>query len=117
MIRRPPRSTLFPYTTLFRSLEPVGDRGVVEGGAAEGGEGQAAARLLRYLAEVELRQDLVVELRGGDHDYALEVLARGPEHGGAADVYLVYGLLLGGFACYRLLERVEGVAVEVFGVV
>src|SRR2546426_12099800 len=24
MIRRPPRSTLFPYTTLFRSLEPVG---------------------------------------------------------------------------------------------
>src|SRR3712207_8216629 len=24
MIRRPPRSTLFPYTTLFRSVEPVG---------------------------------------------------------------------------------------------
>src|SRR5256885_10222532 len=24
MIRRPPRSTLFPYTTLFRSLEGVG---------------------------------------------------------------------------------------------
>src|SRR5690348_18018193 len=23
MIRRPPRSTLFPYTTLFRSLHPV----------------------------------------------------------------------------------------------
>src|SRR2546426_4557047 len=25
MIRRPPRSTLFPYTTLFRSLGPVQD--------------------------------------------------------------------------------------------
>src|SRR2546427_12967381 len=25
MIRRPPRSTLFPYTTLFRSLDPLGD--------------------------------------------------------------------------------------------
>src|SRR5688572_31118021 len=25
MIRRPPRSTLFPYTTLFRSVEQVGD--------------------------------------------------------------------------------------------
>src|SRR3712207_9304484 len=25
MIRRPPRSTLFPYTTLFRSLAPGGD--------------------------------------------------------------------------------------------
>src|SRR5256885_6588591 len=26
MIRRPPRSTLFPYTTLFRSLAPFSDR-------------------------------------------------------------------------------------------
>src|SRR4028118_2323344 len=25
MIRRPPRSTLFPYTTLFRSVDEVGD--------------------------------------------------------------------------------------------
>src|SRR3712207_8312735 len=25
MIRRPPRSTLFPYTTLFRSLDPLGE--------------------------------------------------------------------------------------------
>src|SRR3989454_2547787 len=29
MIRRPPRSTLFPYTTLFRSHEPVATRDVV----------------------------------------------------------------------------------------
>src|SRR2546426_9258452 len=36
MIRRPPRSTLFPYTTLFRSGE-VG--GVIAGvGVAEGGD-------------------------------------------------------------------------------
>src|SRR3712207_8090949 len=27
MIRRPPRSTLFPYTTLFRSVEPRGFEG------------------------------------------------------------------------------------------
>src|SRR2546426_6231662 len=33
MIRRPPRSTLFPYTTLFRSL--VGERGAVAEGAQE----------------------------------------------------------------------------------
>src|SRR5256885_12546132 len=26
MIRRPPRSTLFPYTTLFRSIRRSGDR-------------------------------------------------------------------------------------------
>src|SRR5256885_9827577 len=32
MIRRPPRSTLFPYTTLFRSHETVdGTRGIAAG--------------------------------------------------------------------------------------
>src|SRR2546428_1443296 len=32
MIRRPPRSTLFPYTTLFRSDVEFRDRAVVPGG-------------------------------------------------------------------------------------
>src|SRR3712207_6945685 len=32
MIRRPPRSTLFPYTTLFRSSEEVMGRALAEGG-------------------------------------------------------------------------------------
>src|SRR5256885_14697434 len=36
MIRRPPRSTLFPYTTLFRSLERS-SRGRVQCGDAPGG--------------------------------------------------------------------------------
>src|SRR3712207_8827451 len=31
MIRRPPRSTLFPYTTLFRSNQDVGGRIVANG--------------------------------------------------------------------------------------
>src|SRR5437016_13960178 len=30
MIRRPPRSTLFPYTTLFRSWRPVSDEAFAE---------------------------------------------------------------------------------------
>src|SRR2546430_16987747 len=30
MIRRPPRSTLFPYTTLFRSLSPSTRRQIAE---------------------------------------------------------------------------------------
>src|SRR3989454_7739592 len=34
MIRRPPRSTLFPYTTLFRSAHPP----TVPGEEADGGE-------------------------------------------------------------------------------
>src|SRR3712207_7633741 len=32
MIRRPPRSTLFPYTTLFRSDRATGDGGVLRNG-------------------------------------------------------------------------------------
>src|SRR2546427_1304666 len=39
MIRRPPRSTLFPYTTLFRSGIPRGRRD----GAPAGGAARAAA--------------------------------------------------------------------------
>src|SRR2546427_9990478 len=35
MIRRPPRSTLFPYTTLFRSHRPVRGRAFPPPGLAE----------------------------------------------------------------------------------
>src|SRR5258705_13048401 len=38
MIRRPPRSTLFPYTTLFRSVGGAGRRGQ----PAPAGDGDAA---------------------------------------------------------------------------
>src|SRR3712207_8736029 len=52
MIRRPPRSTLFPYTTLFRS----GDRGVA---AWEGvkGSGVAGVEELRAGALEDALQD------------------------------------------------------------
>src|SRR3712207_7597264 len=41
MIRRPPRSTLFPYTTLFRSGgDGDAELGVHEGEAADDGEGE-----------------------------------------------------------------------------
>src|SRR3712207_8568407 len=40
MIRRPPRSTLFPYTTLFRSLR-AGRTDRQHGGAALDGDGLA----------------------------------------------------------------------------
>src|SRR3712207_7876893 len=51
MIRRPPRSTLFPYTTLFRSGDLTGDR-VAEVfpavGEREEGDHQAAADHRRH---------------------------------------------------------------------
>src|SRR2546425_8514315 len=37
MIRRPPRSTLFPYTTLFRSMHHAGSRIARDGGRRVGG--------------------------------------------------------------------------------
>src|SRR6266567_7457476 len=49
MIRRPPRSTLFPYTTLFRS-GPVGDSGQPGGAAAEAAPGPAGVQPVLDLA-------------------------------------------------------------------
>src|SRR3712207_8453319 len=47
MIRRPPRSTLFPYTTLFRSLER--------------GEGSVRPAALRDLVDDQLLAELPVD--------------------------------------------------------
>src|SRR3712207_7556966 len=50
MIRRPPRSTLFPYTTLFRSpIDVVGVIGPDEWGLDEGAYGGANGRFLATL--------------------------------------------------------------------
>ena len=40
MIRRPPRSTLFPYTTLFRSTVPT-ESAIATADGVEGGQGAA----------------------------------------------------------------------------
>src|SRR2546425_2676577 len=46
MIRRPPRSTLFPYTTLFRSAVYQQTQGLADGGVGEEGMGCLDARAL-----------------------------------------------------------------------
>src|SRR2546429_7371250 len=64
MIRRPPRSTLFPYTTLFRSLDAgAADRGDLECRAqqpAQRADGLHARRRLAW-REGRLRVARVVE--------------------------------------------------------
>src|SRR3712207_7128972 len=47
MIRRPPRSTLFPYTTLFRSSPPEGAYSRVFGQEPDRKEAEALRRALR----------------------------------------------------------------------
>src|SRR2546429_3922272 len=75
MIRRPPRSTLFPYTTLFRSLEPlqrhadvVQEGGPVDlvfqpvGGRLFQGGGEGLERSEEHTSELQSRLHLVCRL-------------------------------------------------------
>src|SRR3712207_7512330 len=68
MIRRPPRSTLFPYTTLFRSLGseevavPLAVRQPGPGGPAEVGD--PVRRRLRTARALTVAEDVAVP-RGG----------------------------------------------------
>src|SRR5260370_29817058 len=63
MIRRPPRSTLFPYTTLFRSVIPVKDSRLL----ASFTNHEAAVRgpdMLNYAILAEREKDLLLILHG-----------------------------------------------------
>src|SRR5438874_2838394 len=65
MIRRPPRSTLFPYTTLFRSrFNGLPGRAAARamGGNAFGHLGVARFRSEEHTSELQSRRDLVCRL-------------------------------------------------------
>src|SRR3712207_6873471 len=69
MIRRPPRSTLFPYTTLFRSPSRRGSRGCARrsesrSAAARGrcSRSPAPSRSEEHTSELQSRQYLVCRL-------------------------------------------------------
>src|SRR3712207_6868021 len=66
MIRRPPRSTLFPYTTLFRSVQPAH-----QGGA--GGDPVEVRTVVLVLHRGLVRQQLLdVEDRSEEHTSELQ---------------------------------------------
>src|SRR3982751_7075937 len=59
MIRRPPRSTLFPYTTLFRSVgEQPHHVGLAQGDQVADGHGRSE----EHTSELQSRSDLVCRL-------------------------------------------------------
>src|SRR5438034_10526663 len=59
MIRRPPRSTLFPYTTLFRSsLRERGNSGGPPSPGRRGGQGRSE----EHTSELQSHSDLVCRL-------------------------------------------------------
>src|SRR3712207_8696592 len=102
MIRRPPRSTLFPYTTLFRSHLPSAS---VAGVVGYGRIGRQAATYLRGLGFTVLAHDEYVDVpaedgvRSASLDEVLEnsdVVTRSEEHTSELQSrqYLVCRLLL-----------------------
>src|SRR3712207_7759915 len=69
MIRRPPRSTLFPYTTLFRSLPGADETDVVDDELLVGGlevelqhRPSSGSRSEEHTSELQSRQYLVCRL-------------------------------------------------------
>src|SRR2546429_1845681 len=67
MIRRPPRSTLFPYTTLFRSAR---GEGKIFGSAAE-------AVMALDFHEVDLQARIKIRLEGKDVPWAIGTTEEG----------------------------------------
>src|SRR5947208_13478636 len=71
MIRRPPRSTLFPYTTLFRSGEPLVRRHPFRTHLPHRPQGRLGARgAIRWLAqriENSRSEEHTFELQSPDH--------------------------------------------------
>src|SRR2546429_3331444 len=63
MIRRPPRSTLFPYTTLFRSIHDETERaGGVVAEHVDDGAREARVRSEEHTSELQSRLHLVCRL-------------------------------------------------------
>src|SRR3712207_7624220 len=69
MIRRPPRSTLFPYTTLFRSKVAQRAHGAVDGDLVEVGAAEPAELGVQIREQAPLQQRIFREVDAG-HDMA-----------------------------------------------
>src|SRR5256885_7154440 len=66
MIRRPPRSTLFPYATLFRAPGPQGSKAVLSLSRQREGTGSRLHRVEDFLARRADRRTGLRHLRHGE---------------------------------------------------
>src|SRR5256885_11022343 len=85
MIRRPPRSTLFPYTTLFRSSGPLLDRiDLHVEVAAPAGAGRQLPRSEEHTSELQSPCNLVcrllLEKKKATHNLRLRTQTLPPEY-------------------------------------
>src|SRR2546422_5799940 len=126
MIRRPPRSTLFPYTTLFRSLllvatQLVGERVVLLAGAAaragagDGPDGDLAPlhpdqHFRRAADQRDVVEREVKEIRSGIE--GAEIAVQEQRVDGAADLLAARQHRLESVARGHVLEHPRHVALE-----
>src|SRR3712207_7150065 len=85
MIRRPPRSTLFPYTTLFRSSREAGEIELRHGVAEGPDDGHRLSIVLRRMEALRLEEAHPRELAARSEEHTSELQSR---------QYLVCRLLL-----------------------
>src|SRR5437870_11007964 len=67
MIRRPPRSTLFPYTTLFRSANPSVTRSRQSSLRNQPGSSTANATFTEYALPLDRSEEHTSELQSRGH--------------------------------------------------
>src|SRR3989442_11803511 len=72
MIRRPPRSTLFPYTTLFRSMTRIGSSGRSRSIILRFESPLFTSRSEEHTSELQSRPHLVCRLLLEKKKYALD---------------------------------------------
>src|SRR3712207_7073761 len=85
MIRRPPRSTLFPYTTLFRSRRPLSDGPIPQSRRNRQRDPEVRSGLLDPHATRNVHVDVVVPQSQRSEEHTSELQSR---------QYLVCRLLL-----------------------
>src|SRR3989475_8876884 len=128
MIRRPPRSTLFPYTTLFRS-PPARAGGADDAGSAHRRRGRAAPQLRRaapaarraaggramasHALDGDVRR-LRYGGRGGDNDDSIGYRPVRPEASMSEDAFHLTPLDIRKQEFRRALRGYEPVGVEDF---
>src|SRR3989441_9056409 len=108
MIRRPPRSTLFPYPTLFRSSRLIAQRGPLSRGAALSGAetySRSAGSCARSMRKTPPAGSLTAGHMKGSRGYARRSEEHTSEHQSLA--YLVCRLMLEKKKKFDLLLRVE----------
>src|SRR2546422_3514884 len=88
MIRRPPRSTLFPYTTLFRSAEGRPRTPTARAGGARRGSGAAVGTGWRVAPRLGDRKSTRLNSSHGYISYAVFCLKKKKKNGKLTSIHI-----------------------------